>query len=145
MAEERVESVESASKRERFAWRARIRANSAAYAVYRLAVGLVGLVVVVVGLVLLPLPGPGWLIIFLGIGIWGTEFTWARRLLRFVREKVRLWTQWLARQGHFVHALFGLGTLLVVAACVWLLLLVNGVPGFLSDQVKDLLGHLPGL
>ncbi|MDN5805391.1 MAG: TIGR02611 family protein [Microlunatus sp.] len=145
MSKEQVEDVESAATRERFAWRARIRANPTTYLIYRVAVALVGLVVVVVGLVLLPLPGPGWLIIFLGIGIWGTEFTWARRLLHFTRAKVRRWTDWLARQGHFVHVLVGLGTLLVVAACLWLLLLVNGVPGFLSDQVKDLLGHLPGL
>jgi uncharacterized protein (TIGR02611 family) len=47
---------------------------------YRLGVGLLGTVVAVVGLILVPLPGPGWLIVFLGLAILGTEFPAAHRL-----------------------------------------------------------------
>ncbi|MER8160286.1 PGPGW domain-containing protein [Streptomyces sp. NPDC094472] len=25
---------------------------------------------------MLPLPGPGWLVIFAGVSLWGIEFTW---------------------------------------------------------------------
>lgn len=145
MPNDQVEDVESAPVRKRFAWRARIRANPATYAIYRVGVALLGLVIVVTGVVLLPLPGPGWLIIFVGIGVWATEFSWARRLLRFTRAKVRLWTDWLARQGHVVHAAVSFGIVLLVAACFWLVFLVSGVPGFLPGQVKDWLAHVPGL
>ena len=33
-------------------------------------------------------PGPGWLFIFIGLGIWGTEFTWARRANIFMKHVV---------------------------------------------------------
>jgi len=41
------------------------------------------------GLALVPLPGPGWLIVFLGLGIMATEFAWAERLLDFGRRTLR--------------------------------------------------------
>lgn len=137
--------MESAVRRERFAWRARIRANPTAYAFYRVGVAIVGAVVIATGVVLLPLPGPGWVIIFVGLGIWSTEFAWAKRLLHFAREKVRLWTVWMSGQGWFVRGLVSLGIVLLVAACFWLVFLVSGVPGFLPDQVEEWLGHVPGL
>lgn len=41
---------------------------------------MLGTLVVVVGVVLLPLPGPGTLIILLGVAILAVEFEWAREL-----------------------------------------------------------------
>lgn len=41
---------------------------------WRVGVALAGLIVVLIGAVLLFIPGPGWAIIFLGLGIWSTEF-----------------------------------------------------------------------
>ena len=38
----------------------------------------VGAFCFIAGLIMLVTPGPGWLFIFIGLGIWGTEFTWAR-------------------------------------------------------------------
>jgi uncharacterized protein (TIGR02611 family) len=73
--------------------------------IWRGLVGVVGLAVIVVGVILLPLPGPGWLIIFVGLAIWGTEFTWARRLLTFARAQVARWTEWLRRQSRWVQVL----------------------------------------
>jgi uncharacterized protein (TIGR02611 family) len=55
---------------------------------WRAGVFLVGLVVVVIGVIMLPLPGPGWLVIFAGMAIWGTEFVWAQLVLRWTRRKV---------------------------------------------------------
>lgn len=49
-------------------------------------VALAGTTVLVLGLALLFLPGPGVLVIPLGLGILGIEFAWARRLLETVRE-----------------------------------------------------------
>ncbi|NNG40775.1 TIGR02611 family protein [Flexivirga sp. ID2601S] len=142
---EHVEQKEETVVEDRFAWRARIRSNPTIHLIYRIGVAVLGLVIVVVGIVLLPLPGPGWVIIFIGIGVWATEFDWASSLLRFAKEKVQLWTQWMGRQNWFVRALVGLGIVLLVAACFWLVFLVSGVPGFLPQQVKDLLAQLPGL
>jgi uncharacterized protein (TIGR02611 family) len=36
---------------------------------------------------LLVLPGPGWLLIFVGLSILGTEYVWAQRLLRVAKEQ----------------------------------------------------------
>ena len=66
---------------------------------YRLLVALAGLTVIVIGLILVPLPGPGWLIVFVGVATLGTEFPAAHRLTRVVRRlahRVRLW--WQARR-----------------------------------------------
>jgi uncharacterized protein (TIGR02611 family) len=56
---------------------------------WRIGVAIIGLIVVVAGIILLPLPGPGWLIIFAGIAIWATEFEWAERLLMWTKRQVR--------------------------------------------------------
>lgn len=50
-------------------------------------------------LVLVPLPGPGWAIVILGLAILASEFEPARRVLEFVRDQVRSWTAWIARQS----------------------------------------------
>ncbi|WP_409473199.1 TIGR02611 family protein [Streptomyces sp. HC307] len=55
---------------------------------WQVCVFLVGLAVVVGGIILLPLPGPGWVIIFGGMAIWATEFVWAQLVLRWTKHKV---------------------------------------------------------
>jgi uncharacterized protein (TIGR02611 family) len=57
--------------------------------VRRTALFVIGLVIVVFGIVLLLLPGPGWLMIFLGVSVWSIEFHWARRLRIRVQNHVR--------------------------------------------------------
>lgn len=47
----------------------------------RVVVGLGGGLVTLVGVVALVAPGPGWLIIFTGLGILASEFAWAARVL----------------------------------------------------------------
>ena len=54
----------------------------------RTAVTVVGFAVVLLGIVLIPLPGPGWLIVFGGLAILATEYVWARRLLNYARRRV---------------------------------------------------------
>ncbi len=51
-------------------------------AVRRVVIGVIGLTVVVIGLALLVLPGPAFLVIPIGLGILAVEFEWARRWLR---------------------------------------------------------------
>jgi uncharacterized protein (TIGR02611 family) len=78
-------------------------------------IAVLGGLVVVVGFVLIPLPGPGWLIVVLGLTIWAIEFVWARHLLRFTREKLRAWTRWVGRQSLIVRLLIGLVGLVFIA------------------------------
>ena len=70
---------------------------------YRFAVGVLGAIVVVGGLILVPLPGPGWLIVFLGIAILGTEFPAAHRvgqwLKRVLARAVSRWKAWRASRS----------------------------------------------
>ncbi len=65
-----------------------VRRSPALHQSWRVIVFVAGLAVVVLGVAMLPLPGPGWVVIFLGMGIWATEFEWARRVLRWTRQKV---------------------------------------------------------
>jgi uncharacterized protein (TIGR02611 family) len=54
--------------------------------VRRALVALVGSTIVLIGLLLVFLPGPGALVVLLGLAVLGTEFVWARRLIRRARE-----------------------------------------------------------
>ncbi|MBP0460816.1 TIGR02611 family protein [Streptomyces montanisoli] len=65
-----------------------VKASRPLHTAWRVGVFVVGLAVVAGGIVLLPLPGPGWLIIFGGMAVWGTEFVWAQRVLRWTKRKV---------------------------------------------------------
>jgi uncharacterized protein (TIGR02611 family) len=70
---------------------------------YKVGVALVGVLVVAVGLVLVPLPGPGWLIVFVGVAVLGTEFPAAHRVTQAVRRvarRLRLrWRAWRANRS----------------------------------------------
>jgi uncharacterized protein (TIGR02611 family) len=128
-----------------WAWRRRVRSNPAANRIYRIAVGVVGLLIVVGGLALVPLPGPGWVIVFVGLAVWASEFEWAQRLLHFARERLRMWSEWLKPRPWWVKGLVGLGTAVLVGAVFYLLFLVSGVPGLVPDQATAWLVRLPGL
>lgn len=54
----------------------------------RIVIGIVGTTVLLVGIALIVLPGPAFVVIPLGLGILGLEFAWARRWLRKFKEKV---------------------------------------------------------
>ena len=126
-------------------WRRRIRSNPHTHLIYRIVVGVLGLVVVVLGLIMVPFPGPGWLVVFLGLAIWATEFEWAQRLLHTARRTLQRWNDLLMPQPWWVKGLVLLATIAAVAAIFWLLFLISGVPAFLPDTVEQWLGRVPGL
>jgi uncharacterized protein (TIGR02611 family) len=70
-----------------------IKARRALHLSWQVGVFVVGLAVVVAGVIMLPLPGPGWLVIFGGMAIWATEFVWAQLALRWTKRKVTEATQ----------------------------------------------------
>ncbi|MGW4164108.1 TIGR02611 family protein [Streptomyces sp. NPDC004788] len=65
-----------------------IKARRTLHVSWQVGVFVVGLAVVGAGIVMLPLPGPGWLVIFAGMAIWATEFVWAQLVLRWTKRKV---------------------------------------------------------
>lgn len=126
-------------------WRRRIRSNPNSHRIYRIIVVVAGLIVVVIGLIMVPFPGPGWLVVFLGLAIWASEFEWAQRVLRVARHTLHAWTSWLRSQPWWVKGLVLLATLVSLAVILWLMLLVSGISSFLPDWAVDLLVKLPGI
>ena len=57
--------------------------------VWRAVATTLGVLIVLAGLSLLVLPGPGWAIIFLGLAVLATEYAWAHRLLRVTKDKAQ--------------------------------------------------------
>jgi len=53
----------------------------------RIAVALVGGTVLAIGIALIVLPGPAFVVIPLGLAILGAEFAWARHWLRKVKQR----------------------------------------------------------
>lgn len=104
----------------RLGWLDRARATRSGRIVVRVTVGVVGLALVLVGLVLVPLPGPGWLIVLAGLAVLAIEFVWAQHVLRFTRRQLRRWTDWIKRQSWPVRMLVGAAGLIFVGVVVWL-------------------------
>jgi uncharacterized protein (TIGR02611 family) len=94
----------------------RLRRTPAGRLGVRITIGGLGALVIGLGLILVPLPGPGWLIVFGGLAIWSLEFEWAKRLNRYTRRKVSQWTTWYGQQGWPLRILVGFGTLIVIIA-----------------------------
>ena len=98
--------LESVAQRYRFL--DRIRQRPILGWIYRFLVGLLGGSVVIIGLILVPAPGPGWLIVFSGLAILATEFAWAKRLLDFGRAKFAAWMGWINRKPLWLRCFIGL-------------------------------------
>lgn len=47
----------------------------------RIAIGVAGGLIVLVGIAAIPLPGPGWMLLYAGIKVLSSEFDWAERWL----------------------------------------------------------------
>lgn len=132
-------STRADPSRHDWAWRRRLRERPATYQAYRMGVGVLGACVVVIGLLLVPLPGPGWLIVFLGFGILASEFHWARRMHAFVTRHVRRWNAWIMAQAWWVRLACATGTFVFVVACFWVLFKLAGLPDFVPMWAADLL------
>ncbi|SCL31113.1 TIGR02611 family protein [Micromonospora inyonensis] len=115
-----------------------IRANPTGRIALKVFISVAGALVVAVGVVLIPLPGPGWLLVIAGLGIWAVEFHWARRLLGFTRRHVQRWTRWVTSRSLPVRLALGTVGLLFVGGVVWLSLKV----GLGIDVVARLLHYL---
>jgi uncharacterized protein (TIGR02611 family) len=101
---------------------------------YRVAIGVVGAAIVVVGIFMLPAPGPGWVVIFAGLGVLATEFAAARRLLAFTRRKYLEWIAWMGRQSPPARVLISLAILAMLAGFAWLFGVFELVGGWLGIE-----------
>jgi uncharacterized protein (TIGR02611 family) len=107
-------------------WRTRIaatyqliRANPTGRITLKIVVAIAGLAVVALGLALVPLPGPGWLIVLLGLSIWAIEYAWARHLLLFTRRQLQCWTRWIGDRSWPARIAIGLVGLVFVSVVLW--------------------------
>ena len=97
----------------------RIRKTPHGRMALKITIGTVGTLVVALGVLLIPFPGPGWAIVILGLAIWALEFSWAKNLLEFTKRHVQSWTRWVRRRSLPVRAVLGVLGLIFVAGVVW--------------------------
>lgn len=123
--------------------RGRIHRSRGGHVTWKVVVTVVGVAVIVAGVAMLALPGPGWATILLGLAILSTEFEWAARWRRAV---VRRLTAAAHRVGGFPRwlrvltwALIGLGLL----ALGYATLVVVGVPDWTPPGLRDALRDWP--
>jgi uncharacterized protein (TIGR02611 family) len=95
----------------------------------RVITAILGGLVVLIGIVMIPYPGPGWLVVFAGFAILATEFEFAAKTLEWLKERYEGWVNWLKKQYLSVQILVLALTGLAVLVTVWLL---NGF-GMVND------------
>ena len=84
--------------------------------IVRAAVVLAGFVVVLVGLALIPLPGPGLLVTAVGLAVLALEFAWAERLLERTVDRMGKASDTVKRASRVQQLLLALLSILVAAA-----------------------------
>jgi uncharacterized protein (TIGR02611 family) len=90
----------------------------------RVLVGIAGGLIIIVGIIMIPYPGPGWLTVFAGLAVLSTEFAFATKLLAHGRVRYRHWVRWQAEQPWIVRLALLSMTGLIVVVSIWL---VNGI------------------
>lgn len=104
----------------RVGWLDQIRATAAGRITLKVVVAILGVATILLGLVMIPLPGPGWLVVFAGLAILSIEYVWAKHLLHYARERIRGWTHWVGRQSWLVRITIGVAGLVLFSAALWL-------------------------
>ncbi|MBE9373259.1 TIGR02611 family protein [Saccharopolyspora sp. HNM0983] len=124
--------------------RDRIRHRRTLNTTYRCVLGTVGAIVLVVGIVMVPYPGPGWLVVFAGLGILATEFHWAHRVNAFAKRHYQRWVHWLARQRAITKIGVMSGTAAVVGVTLWMMGVFDLVGGWFGMHMTWLASPLFG-
>ena len=96
--------------------------------VFRALIAIVGGAVLIAGIIMIPYPGPGWVVVFIGLAILSQEFEWAGRALHYGRTRYDQWSEWVKRQHWGIKTLLFCVTSIIVIATIWLL---NGY-GFIN-------------
>ena len=85
---------------------------------YRVVFVIVAFVILIGGLALVPLPGPGWAIVFIGLGMLALEFKWAENLMEKILDRFEAAKESAANASPLQKALGIAATALGIAACV---------------------------
>ncbi len=98
----------------------------------RILIGTVGGLLLVLGIIAIPYPGPGWAIVFVALAILSTEFEWAKAVLQYAKTKYDAWQAWVKQQNLWLQGLLLLFTSAVVVVTLWLL----NVYGYTNDMFE---------
>lgn len=115
-----MDGPRSSRPRHRSRFRERLSRSPGLDLGYRITVGVIGGLVLAAGAVMILYPGPGWLVVFAGLAILGSEFTWARKVLDAARRRYDDWTVWMRRQPTALRLAMMALTGLVVVFTLWL-------------------------
>ena len=127
---------------DRWRWRRRIRQNPRKLLLYRIGVAIAGSLLICLGFISGPIPGPGGIpLVLLGLAIWSSEFEWAYRLMQWFKGLLHRYQAWPRRS----KVLFWLGFLAVCGTLWYSYLLLTGVPNWLPGPIEMVLLRLPGL
>ena len=85
---------------------------------YRVPFAVVGFTVLTVGLAMLVLPGPGLLVMAVGLGMLALEFTWAERVLERTLRRMDRTGEAVRRARPILKVLWTLAALAAVAGLV---------------------------
>lgn len=127
---------------DRWAWRRKIRADPRKVRVYRVLIAALGTLLILLGAVTGPLPGPGGIpLVLLGLAVWASEFAWAHRLMHRFKGWLHTFRGWSRRRQALAWVIF----FACLAALGYADLLVLGVPTWVPRVAGDWLGRLPGV
>jgi uncharacterized protein (TIGR02611 family) len=84
--------------------------------IYRIAFGIAGAIVLVVGLIMLVTPGPAFVMIPIGLAMLSMEFAWAAAALDKALEKAQVAQEKAAQTSLRMRVLAGIAGVLGVAA-----------------------------
>lgn len=97
---------------------------------------LIGWLVVIAGVITIPFPGPGWFMVFVGIGILSLELEWPGKLLDWAIRQYDQFEVWWDRQTLAVKGMLG-ALLILLILVVFLILFVLGWNWGMLDWTKS--------
>jgi uncharacterized protein (TIGR02611 family) len=86
---------------------------------YRISFAAIGIVIILLGVILIPLPGPGWLIVALGVGMLALEFDRMERLLERILDRLEATSEQLSNPQKLL-----IGLLAIAGAAGWIAAIV---------------------
>ena len=138
--EPRRHLLRTAADGDRWAWRARIRANPVSLFWYRIGVGLAGGFLMVASVLTGWLPGPGGIPLFmLGLLVLSSEFSWAHGVMLWFKR----WLEWFQRWPTPWKRAFWTAVVVCVLSTWYAMAAWHGLPGWLPDALAAQLARLP--
>lgn len=123
-------------------WRRTIRADPRKLRVYRVGVAAAGGLLIILGGITGPIPGPGGIpLVLAGLAVWASEFVWAHRLMRWFKNQLSTFRGWPRSRQTLGWIVF----FLVLGALAYSYLAMIGIPGWLPPFAAASARHLPGV